>query len=163
MPTTATTPTRPRAIALDFAERAGWTAGQQFTAVLLTTTGGAELVDLPWGLALLTSFGAALASLATTAVLYVPAVAARIRSSYWRDVVVRLVKTFLSSLAGSVLAVVLVDDFDWVAALDLAAIATLQSLAKGLLARGPGDLDDGGRPSTPSTLANATYERARSR
>ncbi len=159
----AAQPGSPRAVVLDFAERAGWTAGQQFMAVLLTTTSATEMVGLDWKLATLASFGAALGSVLTTAILYVPIVAQRIKSSYWRDVVVRLVKTFLSSLLGSVIALSIDQDFDWSAALDLATITTIQALAKGLLARGSGDAEGGERPSTPSTLANETYERARRR
>lgn len=154
-------PTRRGAVVLDFAERAGWTAGQQFMAVLLATGTAGSTVGLPWKLAIYSSVGAALASVLTTAVVYLPAVARRIRSSYWRDVVVRLAKTFLASLVGSVVGLALdVRELDLASVLDLAAITTLQALAKGLLARGAGDLDGSEQPSTPSTLASSTYQRA---
>ena len=37
-----------RAICLDIGERAGWTAGQQFVAVLLAASGAENLFDMPW-------------------------------------------------------------------------------------------------------------------
>lgn len=63
-------PSKRRCVVWDFAERAGWTAAQQFVAVLLATTGRVAIIDLPWRLALATSAGAAIASMLTTAVQY---------------------------------------------------------------------------------------------
>lgn len=162
-------PTRPRDIALDFAERAGWTAGQQFLAVLLATTGAAaaaadtSVVDLPWQLALTSSLGAAVASVPTTAALYLRGFYAWITASYWRDLITRVLKTFTASVAGTLLAVQVVDTYDlgWRSALDLAAIATLQCIAKGVLAREPrGISGDGGQAGTASTLSLATIHSA---
>lgn len=59
---------------------------------------------------------------------------------FWHDLEVRLAKTFLASLGGSFLAAHPFDitKFDWATALNLATVATLTALAKGLLARESG-------------------------
>lgn len=143
-------------ILADFVERAGWTAGQQFFAVLLATSSTATgVIDLPWQLAFVTSVGAGVATLVGTAAQYL---ARATDLGFWADQLLRLAKTFLSSLVGSGMAVAAgVLPSSWPAALDLAALATLSAFAKGLLARRQ---DDGGGRLTPSTLATSTYERA---
>jgi hypothetical protein len=144
-----------RPIIADFVERAGWTAGQQFFAVLLSTSSVSGLVDLPWQLAAVSSLGAAVASVLTTFLQYL----ARLTDlGFWTDQVVRLAKTFVASLLGSVsadLAGILA--FDWASAIDLAAVTTLSAFAKGLLARQ--QTAEGAQPS-PSTLTATTYDHA---
>jgi hypothetical protein len=142
-----------RSVVADVLERAGWTAGQQFLAVLLATDAASTGVDLPWTLALAMSAGAALLSIVATTLQYL----ARLTDlSFWRDLQVRLAKTFLASLAGSFAAEAFnVLSFDWSGALDLATVATLGALAKCLLARESASSD-----ATPSTLPTSTYERA---
>jgi hypothetical protein len=135
-------------------ERAGWSAGEQFAAVLTTST-VATIAGLPWAAALTTAAGAAIISLLTTTVEYT---AAPLRNAnYWTELVLRLVKTFASSLLGSMGAVAAFNflTFGWVAALNLAAVATLGALGKGLLAR-----NSQGIPNA-STLSVGTYDRAR--
>ncbi|MEZ0579293.1 holin [Nocardioides sp. MH1] len=143
--------------ALDILERAGWTAGQQFVAVLLANGAARPVVDIPWEFAMSTSAGAAVVSVATTLVQYLTNLTDK---PFWIDLGIRLLKTFLASMLGSVGAGVLdVVAFDWSRALDLALVAALGALAKGLLAREPDFASATGRPS-PSTLPNATYRRA---
>ena len=142
----------------DFVERAGWTAGQQFFAVLLATSSVSSVVgvvDLPWQLAAVSSLGAAVASVLTTAIQYL----ARLTDlGFWTDQLVRLAKTFLASLLGSVSADLSgILSFDWASAIDLAIVTTLSAFAKGLLARQ--QTEEGTRPS-PSTLTATTYDHA---
>ncbi|MEV0284772.1 hypothetical protein AB0H36_11710 [Kribbella sp. NPDC050820] len=75
--------------------------------------------------------------------------------SFWLDLVVRLAKTFLASLAASIAAGAVFDvtKFDWSTALNVAVLATLSALAKGLLARQPA-------APNPSTLPITTYKEA---
>jgi hypothetical protein len=145
-----------RAIVLDFIERAGWTAGQAFLAVLLTTGGPASVGNLPWGLALGMAAGAGVGSLVTTGLLYLSPLT---NLSFWPDLLVRLLKTFLSSLIGSMGAGAFnLLTFDWPSALNLAVITTLSSLGKGMLSRQP-ESEAGDQPN-PSTLLPATYKMA---
>jgi hypothetical protein len=138
---------------LDYLERAGWTAGQQFFAVLLATGATGTAVDLPWKLAASMAAGAAIISLVTTAVQYS---AKQTGGAFWKDLAWRLSKTFLASLGASFGADKAFDvlAFDWSSALDLAVLTTLGALGKGLLARAPDSGDN------PSTLLPGTYELA---
>jgi hypothetical protein len=134
---------------LDIVERAGWTAAQQFLSVLLTTSAVSSVIGLPWKLALVMAVGAAVVSVVATLIQY----ATRLNThNFWMDLLIRLVKTFLASLAGSFGAShpFNVLTFHWSAALDLAFVATLTALGKGLLARQPG-------AETPSTLPASHY------
>jgi hypothetical protein len=136
----------------DLVERAGWTAGQQFLAVLLTTSAASSVVSLPWKLALATSAGAAIVSVLTTFVLYLTK---QTGHGFWGDLGFRLGKTFLASLLASMGAGAFnVLSFHWGSALDLALVATLSALGKGLLARGP-DRES----ANPSTLPAAAYQK----
>jgi hypothetical protein len=140
------------AIAQDFFERAAWTAGQQFLAVLLAIDPKSGFINLPWEIALATAAGAAVVSLFTTALLYLPVLRAQVGKNFLADLVLRLVKTFISSFLGTVGAMQFnVLTFDWSNALDLAAVTTIAALAKGFLAAGPGDSHN------PSTLPAAQY------
>ncbi len=182
MPTVPTVPSVPSvpaarrtSIIWDFVERAGWSAGQQFVSILLTAGSVTAVVGLPWELALWTAAGAAIVSMLTTAVLYLTSIGAPgvLTLGFWPDLMVRLVKTFLSSLLGSMgAAAVNPMTFGWVAALNVAAVATLGALAKGLLAREPLAAAEptgsagtvaGVKPDSPSTLRTATYLTATGR
>ncbi|GAA5167525.1 MULTISPECIES: hypothetical protein [Amycolatopsis] len=152
-----------KAILSDFAERAGWSAGQVFFATLLAGGTAITVANLPWGYASAQALGAAVASVLLTTVQYLPNLRDPARwhlrgaGLFWGDLAVRLAKTFLASLAGSVAAATpfhLVR-FDWTAALNVAGLAVLTALAKGLLARGSGTEE-----RTPSTLPTATYLEA---
>ena len=142
-----------RAVVFDFLERAGWSAGQMFFATLLA--GGAEISagNLPWKYSGTLAIGAAVASVILTALQYLTKMT---ELTFWPDIVVRLAKTFLSSLAASIVAVGVfnVGTFDWGTALNLALLTTLGSLGKGLLARQPG------KAANPSTLPPETYAAA---
>jgi hypothetical protein len=136
----------------DFAERALWTGGQQFVAVLLTTSTTAGVIDLPWQIALSTAAGAMVVSLLTTALQYLPALRRRVGKSFALDLLLRLAKTFIASFLGTVGAMQFdVLTFNWSNALDLAVVATAGALAKGFLAAGPG------LANNPSTLQGRTY------
>ena len=142
------------AIVADFLERAGWSAGEQFFAVLLTTS-TVTVAGLPWASATVTAVGAAVISLLTTLVEYlVPPLR---RANYWTELALRLGKTFISSLFGAMAAQAAFGflHLSWTTALNLAAVATLGALGKGLLAR-----NSVGAPNA-STLSAATYDSAR--
>jgi hypothetical protein len=157
-----------KAVLLDFLERAGWSAGQVFFATIVT---GGSAANLPWKYASTLALSAGVSSIVLTAVQY----AARATNlGFWPDMIVRLAKTFLASLGGAIVASGVFDitRFDWTTALNVAALATLTALGKGLLARGqailapapaqPGSPAAGHevvRPS-PSTLPATTYEHA---
>jgi hypothetical protein len=139
----------------DFLERALWTAGQQFFAVLLITDPRSGFVDLPWKVALATALGAAIVSVLTTFLQYLPQMRKRVGQSFLVDLGLRLVKTFVSSFLATVGAMQFnVLTFDWSSALNLAAVATVTALGKGFLAAGPG------AQNNPSTLQGASYEAA---
>ncbi|WP_204297193.1 hypothetical protein [Actinoplanes campanulatus] len=147
-----------RAVLLDFLERAGWSAGQVFIATLLAG-GVSSVTELPWKYSVTIAIGAFISSVILTGVQYLSKMT---NLAFWPDLLVRLAKTFLSSLAGSMTAGVFdVTAFGWDAALNVAFLATVASLAKGLLAREPaapnGQVPPG---ASPSTLPTGTYREA---
>jgi hypothetical protein len=155
------------AVLLDFVERAAWSAAQVFFATLL---GGGAVVaggNLPWRYGLTLAGSAAVSSLVLTAIQYL---ARWTDLPFWLDVLVRLAKTFLGSLAAAFAAANVFDvtTFHWTTALNVAFLATISALGKGLLARGqPAAAPPVGgqaavpRPRTsPSTLAIGTYLQA---
>lgn len=127
--------TKGKAVFLDFVERAGWSAGQVFFATLLAGGASIGVAGLPWKTAGALALGAAVSSAILTAVQYLGRFT---NLSFWPDLLVRLAKTFLGSLGGSIAASKVFDvtTFHWSAALNIAALATLSALGKGLLARG---------------------------
>jgi hypothetical protein len=143
------------AILTDFLERAGWSAGEQFFAVLLTTTTIVSVAELPWATASVVAVGAAIISILTTFVEY--ASTPLRQANYWTELALRLLKTFAASLLGAMSAEAVFNflHFGWIAALNLAAVATIGALGKGLLAR-----NSLGRPNA-STLSVGTYNQAR--
>ncbi|HEY2793566.1 MAG TPA: hypothetical protein VGJ28_14475 [Micromonosporaceae bacterium] len=156
--------TKWKAVLLDFLERAGWSAGQVFLATLLA--GGSSIAGLPWKYASILAAGAAVSSIVLTAVQYLGHFT---NLPFWPDLLVRLAKTFLGSLAASFSASKVFDvtAFHWSAALNVAALATLSALGKGLLARGaavvPGLATLAAATSAgsnPSTLPPTTYLHA---
>jgi uncharacterized membrane protein YjjP (DUF1212 family) len=149
-----------RARALDILERSGWTAAQQFVAVLLAGAGVGTVVGLPWRLAASAAVGAAFVSVLGTLLQYV---VTKKTKNFWQDVLVRMGKTFIASLSGSIAAEKLFSafDFDWPTALNIAALATLGVLGKATLAGCNGSGDNPPAPSllqrNPSTLPTAQY------
>ncbi|HTW21612.1 MAG TPA: hypothetical protein VME70_15560 [Mycobacteriales bacterium] len=147
----------------DFLERIGWTSGQVFISVLLAGTAGAAVVGLPWKLAAVMAVSAAVATIVTTAVQYL---AKQTDLPFWQDILVRAVKTFIASLAGSIAAAhpFNVVTFHWSDAFNVAAVAVLGSLGKGLLAKGDAGVPAGAAPApaavNPSTLSVPTYRAA---
>ncbi len=142
-----------KAVVLDFAERAGWSAGQVFFATLLA--GGVSVANLPWKYSSTLAISAGVSSMILTAIQYLTRTT---DLSFWPDLIVRLGKTFLSSLAGSIVAagVFNVTKFNWTTALNVAILATLTALGKGLLARGQSAV-------TPPTPARQRPPRGRAR
>jgi hypothetical protein len=143
----------------DFLERAGWTAGQEFLSVLVTSTGGSTATGLPWKLALVMSAGAAIVSVLTTIVQYLGNLT---NLSFWPDILTRTAKTFIASILGSAGASGLnILTFTWTTALNVAAVAALAAFAKGFLARGEPTSPDanakGPAGGNPSTLKTSTY------
>jgi hypothetical protein len=124
-----------RAVLLDFLERAGWSAGQVFFATVVAGSTQSAAIGLPWKTASLLALGAAVSSVVLTAVQYLGRFT---NLSFWPDLLVRLGKTFLGSLGASFAAADVFDvtRFHWTAALNVAFLATLSALGKGLLARG---------------------------
>lgn len=164
-------PDRVRAVVLDFVERAGWSAGQVFFATLLAGGTAVSVANLPWKYASVMALGAAVASVILTAGQYVARLQDFSRTSwprvavFWADLGLRLFKTFVASLVGSVAAATPFNimSFDWSVALNVAFLATLGALAKGLLARGS-DAAATVKPAAeevsapnPSTLPASTY------
>jgi len=135
-----------RAVALDFLERAGWSAGEIFFATLLAGGTSVSVVNLPWKYSLTLALSAAVSSIVLTAIQYLTK---QTNLSFWPDLLVRLVKTFLGSLSASFAAAKVFDvtTFHWTAALNVAVLATLAALGKGLLAR---------QPASPAPAAPAT-------
>jgi hypothetical protein len=169
-----------KAVLLDFLERAGWSAGQVFVATLLAGGTTSVVTGLPWKYSLTLAASAAVSSIVLTGIQYLTRLTAL---SFWPDLLVRLGKTFLGSLAASFAAGLFnVTTFHWSAAINVAVLATLGALAKGLLARehllpapaaaagarpvAPGDggapVPPTGKPS-PSTLPLVTYREATDR
>lgn len=146
----ATSP-RAKAVFLDFLERAGWSAGQVFFATVLAG-GSASVAGLPWKTALALALGAGVSSIILTALQYLGRFT---NLSFWPDIVVRLAKTFLGSLAASISASKIFDvtTFHWSSALNIATLATLSALGKGLLARSSVILQGPGEPATPAGAA----------
>lgn len=126
-------------VVLDFLERAGWTAGQVFFATLLAGGALVSVANLPWKYASVLALSAGVASIVLTALQYLgQRLAGKQITNFWVDMALRLAKTFLASLAGSFAAAHPFDivTFQWTTALNLAAVAVLTALGKGLLARG---------------------------
>jgi len=158
-----------KAVLLDFLERAGWSAGQVFFATLLA--GGTSVANLPWKYSSTLAISAGVSSMILTAIQYLTRTT---DLSFWPDLIVRLAKTFLASLAGSIVAAGVFDitKFNWTTALNIAILATLTALGKGLLARGQAAFAPKAPPAggsaeaavaekaTPSTLPTGTYEHA---
>ncbi|BEL07778.1 hypothetical protein Q0Z83_059690 [Actinoplanes sichuanensis] len=147
-----------RAVVLDFVERAGWSAGQVFVATLLAG-GVGSVINLPWKYALTLAVSAFVSSLVLTAVQYLSKLT---NLAFWPDLLVRLAKTFLAALSGSMVAGAFdITSFDWESALNIAFVATVGSFGKGLLAREPaapnGQVPPG---ASPSTLPMGTYREA---
>ena len=151
-----------KAVLLDFLERAGWSAGQVFFATLLA--GGTSVANLPWKYSSTLAISAGVSSMILTAIQYLTRTT---DLPFWPDLIVRLGKTFLSSLAASIVAAGVFDvtRFNWTTAFNVAILATLTALGKGLLARGQAtlaprtDAAPAGK-ATPSTLPTTTYEDA---
>jgi hypothetical protein len=150
-------------ILFDFVERAGWSAGQVFLATLLAGGAAGTVGDVPWKYAFTLAVGAALSSAVLTALQYLARLTAL---PFWSDLLVRLAKTFLTSLGGAFMAAHPFDihTFDWATALNIAALAVLTALGKGLLAgssaRESGKRAGGRNPSTlPGTVYLAAVQR----
>jgi hypothetical protein len=169
-----------RAVVLDILERAGWSAGQVFFATLLVGGTAVSVTNLPWKYATVLAVSAGVGSVILTVLQYLVKIT---DLAFWPDLGIRLVKTFLASIAGSIATSTIFDitTFDWAPALNVAAVATLAALAKGLLARGGGSTTPpqnvGGRPAggrgapvepprqkvsapNPSTLPSDVYLQA---
>ena len=151
-------PTPTSARRQDRFERAGWSAGQALIAVLLADSAINDVRQLPWATALGT------AAFAFVASLVLPVFRSFSAKSFMNDLLVRLARTFAVTFLGA-LGIFSVSDvfgFDWTVvqanvwpALNVALLAVLGALAKGMLARqeAPG----GGNPST---LPAKTYQIA---
>jgi hypothetical protein len=151
----------------DLLERAGWSAGQVFFSTLLTGGTAVTFANLPWHYALTLALSAGVASAVLTLAQY----AAKLTDlPFWADLLARLVKTFLASLAASFAAAHPFDvaSFHWSAALNLAGVAVLSCVAKGFLAHsagaaapsaeaGPGAARLQRAASSPSTLSARRY------
>ena len=163
--TNAPTPTTLHAKLLDYLERAGWSAGQQFFAILLASGAVAGAAGLPWKLALVSAAGAAVASLILTFIQYLVQDLNTLQNEHQAfliDLSIRTGKTFLASVAGSVAAAKPFDivKFDWPTTLNVAAVAAITAFGKGFLA-GSGSPSSGPDESrTPSTLSDTNYQLA---
>jgi hypothetical protein len=157
-----------KAVLLDLLERAGWSAGQVFFATLLAGGTASTVANLPWKYSATIAVSAAVSSIILTVIQYLTRLT---DLPFWGDLLVRLAKTFLASLAASIAAadVFNVIEFDWDSALNVAALATITALGKGLLARErptPAKADEAPadqRQSSPSTLPLDTYIEATNR
>ena len=140
-----------RAVLLDFLERAGWSAGEIFFATLLAGGTSVSVLNLPWKYSLTLALSAAVSSIVLTAIQYLTK---QTNLSFWPDLLVRLGKTFLGSLSASFAAAKIFDvtTFHWTAAINVAVLATLAALGKGLLARQPGPLP----PAAPAAADGTT-------
>lgn len=138
-----------RAVLLDLLERAGWSGGQVFLATLLAGGTIGVVGNLPWKYSSTIAVGAAVSSLILTVLQYLTRLT---NLPFWPDLIVRLGKTFLASVAASIAAAQVFDvmTFGWTATLNVAAVATMTALGKGLLARG----------QTPAPTASATGRSA---
>ena len=138
----------------DFVERAGWSAGQQFVAILLAAGTAGSVLQLPWALAGAMAAGAALVSAVATAVQYLTKrLTSKSTRTFKSDLILRLIKTFLVSLGASFGADVAFNvlTFNWSEALGIAFLTTIGALGKGMLAR------QAGEGNNPSTLRPALY------
>jgi hypothetical protein len=155
--------TKWRAVLLDLLERAGWSAGQVFFATLVGGGTTVAVADLPWRYSLTIALSAGVSSVVLTVLQYLVRAT---NLSFWPDMVVRLAKTFVASIAASIAAaeVFNVMTFGWTAALNVAALATITALGKGLLARGqaraPEPTSAAGPGRSPSTLPAGIYTDA---
>lgn len=116
----------------DAAERALWSAGQQFLSVIIVAAATVKVVTgLPWSVALWTALGAGIASILLTVVQF--SLGAK-TLPVWANIAVRVAKTFAASLLAELgAAAINVLTFHWSSALDAAAIATILALGKGAL------------------------------
>lgn len=138
---------------LDGLERAGWSAGQTLVVVLLTSGAVTDIRNLNWSFALGTAVGAFMVSGLATLLMYMSQLAP---VSFWIDLSIRLAKTFVAAFIGAIGADYFdAFTFDWNAALNIAVLATLGALGKGLLAR---QQTPGG--NNASTLPPSTYSLA---
>ena len=147
-----------RVVLLDMLERSGWSAGQVFFATLLAGGTTVAVAGLPWKYASTLALSAGVSTLILTVLQYL----VRLTDlKFWPDTIARLAKTFLASVAASVAADKVFDltKFDWGTARDVAFLATISSLGKGLLARGQAQPAPTPR-TTPSTLPTETYVEA---
>jgi hypothetical protein len=166
---------RVKEIVLDFVERAGWSAAQVFVATLLAGGTAVAAGGVPWRYAAVLALSAVVVSAVLTAIQYVAQLADLSRlglgrtATFWLDMLIRLAKTFLTSLAASFAAAHPFDvvSFDWPTALNVATLAALGALGKGLLARGSdtgatatGTAAPAGGMMSPSTLPTDTYSKA---
>ena len=143
------------AIVADLFERAAWTTAQQFLAVLLTTTTAARVGELPWKLALGTGLGAGLISLLTT---FGQRALKWTNLGFWPDLGLRMAKTFAASLVGTVGADVFnVFELDWASAANVAVVATVIALGKGVLSRNE---PSASVQANPSSLSAEKYALA---
>ena len=130
---------------------------------------------VPWLYAAVLALSAVVVSAVLTAIQYVAQLADLSRlglgrtATFWLDMLIRLAKTFLTSLAASFAAAHPFDvvSFDWPTALNVATLAALGALGKGLLARGSdtgataaGTAAPAGGMMSPSTLPTDTYSKA---
>lgn len=166
---------RVKEIVFDFVERAGWSAAQVFTATLLAGGPAVAAAGVPWRYAAVLALSSVVVSVVLTAIQYVAQLADLSRlglgrtATFWLDMLIRLVKTFLTSLAASFAAAhpFNVVSFDWPTALNVGTLAVLGALGKGLLARGsdtgataPGTAAPADAMMSPSTLPTDTYSKA---
>ena len=154
------------AVLLDFVERAGWSAGEAFFATLLAGGTTGPVTGLPWKYAFTLAVSAAVLSVLLTAVQYLTGFT---KLTFWADLGVRLAKTFIGSFVASTAAAGLFDvtKFDWGTSFNVAVVATLGALGKGLLARLPQPAPAGVTAAAPaadgdnpSTLRPAMYDEA---
>jgi hypothetical protein len=151
------------AVLLDFLERAGWSAGEVFFATLLAGGTAVSAAHLPWKYAATLAISAAVASVILTGLQYATKT---VKVKFWSDLLIRLIKTFLGSLAASFAASSVFDitTFNWGTAFNIAMVATLAALGKGLLARQPAVAAPvafaTAVDASPSTLPAPTYRAA---
>ncbi len=139
-------------------ERAAWSAGQALFAVLLADSAINDVRQLPW----LPALGTAVFTFVVS--LVGPVFRNFSKKSFRNDLVVRLARTFIVTLLGALGVYSVADalNWDWATAgvaiwpaLNVATLALLGALAKGMLAR---QETPGGE--NPSTLPAETYSRA---
>jgi hypothetical protein len=143
-----------RAVLLDLLERAGWSAGQVFFATLIGGGTTVAVANLPWKYSLTVALSAAVSSVILTVLQYLVRAT---NLAFWPDMIVRLGKTFLASVAATIAAAEVFDvtTFSWTAALNLAALATITAFGKGLLARGQTQTGSTTAPGAAATAATA--------